>query len=264
MVVASPVGLYLTLAGPGGMGGYPGSLMGVFAYIRQIMLDAEHYRLVKEDYAKNAGGKKRPSYDRALEGVLDSPRLLLPANTVVEIDRVLRFAAEFKSPTVVYGVHEAYRAADVLKRHGATALVNLRWPERARDADPDQVESLRNLETREKAPSGPAVLAKAGVRFAFYSGGIENPREILRAARKALDAGLPNEAAVRAFTLTTAEIYNVADRLGSLDPGKIANLVVTDGDIFQERTRVRFVLVDGVKIETSPETPLAGASEATQ
>ena len=70
--------------------------MGTIAYIRQIYLDADHYQMVKDDYAKNPRGIARPEYDRALEGVLESPRILLPANRRIEIDRMLRFAGELK------------------------------------------------------------------------------------------------------------------------------------------------------------------------
>src|SRR2546429_605288 len=83
-----------------------GAPMGVISYIRQIYLDADHYKLVKEAYAKSPRGMQRPEYDRALEGVIDSPRILLPANRMVEIDRMLRLAAELKQPAILYGVRE--------------------------------------------------------------------------------------------------------------------------------------------------------------
>ena len=258
MVVASPIGLYLALSSTGFTGGYPGSLMGTFAYIRQVWLDAEHYRQAKEDYARGAAGKKRPDYDRALDGVLEARRILFPASTAIEIDRALRFAAELKTPAVIYGLHAGYAAADLLKKNNAAVLVNLRWPEKARDANPDVEDSYRVLDLRDKAPSTPAALSKAGVRFAFYSGGIETPRDILRAARKAIDAGLAEDAALRAMTLSVAEIYGVADRLGSIDKGKIANLVVADGSLFAENTKVKYILIDGVKYEPGPETPARG------
>ena len=83
MVVESPVGQYISLGrggfGGGMGGGYPGALMGMIAYVRQVYLDAAHYKLVKDAYAKNPRGMERPQYDRALEGVLDSKRILLPA-----------------------------------------------------------------------------------------------------------------------------------------------------------------------------------------
>ena len=254
MVVSSPAGLYLSMSG-GGFTSFPGSLFGVMAYVRQIFLDADYYKAAKEAYAARPVGVKRPEYDRALEGVLEAPRLLLPAMRAVEVDRMLKFAAELKRPTVLYGAHEAYRAAELLKKSGTPVLVSLRWPERSRDADPEDIEALRILEMRDRAPSTPAALAKAGVTFAFYTDGVTSARELVRAIRRAVEAGLAPADAVRAFTLSPAEIFGVADRLGSIDPGKIANLVVTSGDLFQEKTQIKHVFVDGVKYEPAPEAP---------
>jgi hypothetical protein len=254
MVVASPVGQYVSLMS-GSFASFPGSLMGVIAYIRQVELDAEHYKTVKAAYDKNPRGMPRPEYDRALDGVVASPRLLLPANRAVEISRMIAFGKELKQPYVLYGMVEAYRAPDELKAAGIPVLVNLRWPERPRDADPELVESYRVLEARDKAPSSPAALAKAGVKFALYSGGIERPRDVMRAVKRAIDAGLPSDAAVRAMTLNAAEIYGVADRLGSIEKGKIANLVVVKGDLFQDNAEVKYIIIDGVKYEPVPEPP---------
>jgi hypothetical protein len=109
---------------------------------------------------------------------------------------------------------------------------------------------------RDRAPSSPAALAKAGVKFAFYSGAITAPKDMLKAAKKSIDAGLSPDAAIRAFTLTPAEIFGVADRLGSIENGKIANLVVADGDIFDDKTKIKFVFVDGRKFTVrEPEKP---------
>jgi hypothetical protein len=256
MVVASPVGQYLSLSsGSGFGGGFPGSLMGVLAYIRQMYIDADYYRQAKADYERRPAGARRPDYDRASEGVLESPRILLPAVRAVEIDRALRLAADIKRPVVLYGAHEGYKAVEPLKKAGAPVLVSLRWPERSRDADPDAPEPLRVLELRDRAPSTPAALAKAGVKFAFYTDRIERPRDAVRAVRRALEAGLSQDDAVRALTLAAAEIYGVAGQMGSIEPGKIANLLVTSGDLFQDKTQVKFVLIDGVKYEPAPETP---------
>ncbi len=254
MVVSAPAGLYLSMSG-GGFSSFPGSLFGVMAYVRQIFVDADHYKAAKEAYAAHPVGAKRPAYDRALEGVLEAPRLLLPATRAVEVDRMLKFAGELKRPAVLYGAHEAYRAAELLKKSGTPVLVSLRWPERSRDADPEDVEAMRILEMRDRAPSTPAALVKAGVPFAFYTEGITSSRELVRAVRRALESGLTPAEAVRAFTLSAAEIYGVADRLGSIDAGKIANLVVTSGDLFQEKTQIKFVFVDGAKYEPVPEAP---------
>ncbi len=117
--------------------------------------------------------------------------------------------------------------------------MDLKWPEADKDADPDDVPSLRTLRFRDRAPSSPAALAKAGVKFAFYSGGIAAPKDVLKAAKKSIDAGLNPDAALRAMTLSPAEIFGVADRLGSIENGKIANLIITDGDLFNEKTKIK-------------------------
>ncbi|MBV8816796.1 MAG: amidohydrolase family protein, partial [Acidobacteriaceae bacterium] len=90
---------------------------------------------------------------------------------------------------------------------------------------------------------------------AFYAGGITKRTDLLKAVKKAMDAGLSADDALKAMTLTPAQIYGLSDRLGSIEPGKIANLVVTKGDLFDEKGKVEFVFVDGTKFEPVPETP---------
>ena len=249
MVVDDNAGQYVTfITSPGFGGGFPNSLMGVIAYVRQVYLDADHYRLAKQFYKAHARGTQRPEYDRALEGVLDSPRVLLPATRRIDVDRLLRLADELHLKAVLYGLPEGYRSADLLKKANAAALVSLRWPERARESDPEEIDTLNVLELRDRAPSTPAILAKNGVKFALYSGGIDRRADLIRSVKRALDAGLSTDDALRAMTLSVAEIYGVADRLGSIEKGKIANLVVTKGDLFQDRTEVKYVFVDGVKL----------------
>jgi imidazolonepropionase-like amidohydrolase len=254
MVVADSAGQYATLT-TGGFLNFPGSLLGVFAYIRQTYLDAQHYQAERAAYAASPRGKARPEYDRALEGVLESKRLLLPAGRAVEIDRMIRFARELKQDAILYGAQEGYKCAGLIKSSGVPVLVNLKWPEGPKDPDPEVIDSYRALEARDRAPSTPTEFVKAGVKFALYSGGADNPREVLTNLRKAITAGLSEDDALRALTLSPAEIYGVADRLGSIEQGKIANLVVAKGSLFQEKPQVQFILVDGVKFEPIPEAP---------
>ncbi len=257
MVVADSVGQCVILK-TNGFRSFPGSLMGTIAYIRQIYLDAEHYTVAKSVYEKHPQGLQRPQYDRTLEGVIMSPRVLLPAERQVEVLRMLALARELKLNAVLYGGHEAWKAVNELKASNTPVLVSLRWPQRMADNDPALQDPLRVLEFRDKAPSSPGILARAGVKFAFYSDNAGAPRELLRNAKKAIDAGLPPDDAIRAMTLSPAEIFGVADRLGSIDKGKIANLVVADGDLFQDRVKIKYVFVDGAKFEPLPEAPPPG------
>ncbi len=92
------------------------------------------------------------------------------------------------------------------------------------------------------------------MKFALYSDGLDTPRELQRAVKKAIDAGLSRDQALRALTLSPAEIYGVSDRLGSIEKGKIANLVVTRGEIFDNSTKVEMIVVDGKKYMPATET----------
>src|SRR5207245_2679217 len=149
-----------------------------------------------------------------------------------------------------------YEVAPEITAKKLPVLVDLKWPEAEKDADPEAKPSLRMLQFRDRAPSTPAAFAKAGVKFAFYSGGISAPKDILKGAKKSIDAGLAPDAALRAFTLSAAEIFGVADRLGSIENGKIANLVVTDGDRFEEKPKLKMAFVDGRRFEIrGPEKP---------
>ena len=99
------------------------------------------------------------------------------------------------------------------------------------------------------------------MKFGFYSDGLEKPADIVKAVRRAIDAGLSADDAIRAFTLSTAEIFGVADRLGSIEKGKIANLVVTKGNLFETNTKIQYVVIDGVKFQPAPEPPPPPAEE---
>lgn len=256
MVVKSPVGLRLNLSVPGSFRTFPGSLMGVLAYIKQLFLDAEHYGAALASYENQAQGQERPEYDQTLEPVHRAVRerwpVLLPATWEREIQRALDLGDKINVHTVIYGVHQGYQAADALAARKVPVLVSLNWPEKEEDSDPEADVSLRELRFRDRAPSTPAVLHQAGVQFAFYSDGIKKPADILKNVRQAIEAGLPEVAALRALTLSPAEIYGASDRLGSLEAGKIANLTVTDGDLFAEGTKVKMVFIDGEKYQVRP------------
>ena len=262
MVVAAPSGLVITLQPVRGFGNFPDSLMGVISYVRQVFLDANWYNQSNSTYHAHPLGLERPAYDRTeivVNDMLASGRpVLLPGNTAQEMHRALMLAPDLGARTVIYGGQQGYESAGELAAAKVPVLVNLKWPEREKDADPEAEEPLRVLRFRDRAPSSPAALQKAGVKFAFYFEGIGAPKDALKNAKKAIDAGLTADAALRAFTLNAAEILGVGDRLGSIEPGKIANLVVTDGDPFNERTKVKMTFVDGRRYEVrEPGRPTA-------
>jgi hypothetical protein len=262
MVVKTPVALPISLQPSGGFGNFPGSLMGALEYVHQVWIDTDWSAAALAIYEKNPRGVARPRYDRTEvvlgEALEDRTLVMIPANNSIQLRRALQLADRWDVVGVIYGGQMAYEVAGEMgaNKRKMPVLVNLKWPEAEKDADPDEQPSLRTLRFRDKAPSSPAALANAGIAFAFYSGGITAPKDILKAAKKSIDAGLAPNAALRAMTLTPAEIFGVADRTGSIEIGKIANLVVADGDLFDEKTKIKMVFVDGKRFEThEPEKP---------
>ena len=261
LVVKTPVAIPVSLNPAGGFGsGFPDSKMGVLAYVHQVWLDVDWSTKAEAIYDKNPKGVARPHYDRvnaALADALEDHALvLIPANSSLELHRALALADRWKVPAAIVGAQMAYEVAPELAAKKLPVIVSLKWPEAEKDADPDDVPSLRELRFRDKAPSSPAALAKAGVKFAFTSDGVTSPADILKSVKKSIDAGLPADAAIRALTLSPAEIFGVADRTGSIEKGKIANLVVTDGDLFAEKTKIKMIFVDGKRFEIrEPDRP---------
>ncbi len=261
LVVKSPVAIPLSLQPSEGFrGGFPNSIMGVLAYVHQVWLDTSWSAKAQAIYEKNPRGVERPRYDHTeaalAEALEDHALVLIPANNSIQLRRALELFDRWHVTGAIYGGQMAYEAAPEIAVKKVSVLVNLKWPEAEKDADPEDKPTLRTLRFRDRAPSSPAALAKAGVKFAFYSGGITTPKDIVKAAKKSIDAGLAADAALRALTLSPAEIFGVADRLGSIENGKIANLVVADGDIFEEKTKIKMVFVDGHRFEIrEPEKP---------
>jgi hypothetical protein len=228
--------------------------------VRQVWLDVDWSTKADAIYQKNPRGVARPRYDRTnavlAEALEDHAVVLIPANNSTQIRRAFELAERWHVNGVLYGGQMSYEVASEIAAKKLRVLVDLKWPEAEKDADPDDVPSLRTLRFRDRAPSSPGALTKAGVKFAFYSGAITAPKDMLKAVKKSIDAGLAPDAALRALTLSPAEIFGVADRLGSIESGKIANLVIADGDLFDEKTKIKLVFVDGHRFEIrEPEKP---------
>lgn len=260
-VVRAPVAIPISTKPIGGFGsGFPSSLMGVVAYEHQVFLDTEWLSRAQAAYDKNPKAGARPRYDRAAaalaEALEDHAIVLIPANSALEMRRALELADRWKVNAAIYGGQSGYEVAGEIAGKKIPVFVNLKWPEADKDSDPDEVPTLKTLRFRDRAASTPAAFAKAGVKFAFYSGDTANPKDLLKDVKKSIDAGLASDAALRALTLSPAELYGVSDRLGSIEKGKIANLVVADGDLFNEKTKIKYVFVDGKRFEIrEPEKP---------
>lgn len=218
--------------------------------LKKLFVAAENYGRSMEAFAKDKT-LSAPSTNLALEALVPYVRgqkpIAFPVERERDIKAVVRFVNEMKVKAIITGGQEAWKAADDLKRNNIPVIFT----------------NIYNLPVRDDDPydylfEGPSKLQKAGVKFAVSTGdsGAEN-RDLPYHAGLASAYGLPKEEALKAVTIYPAEILGVADKLGSLEIGKMANVVVTDGDMLDPRTNVKYVFIGGRMIPlTSRHTEL--------
>jgi imidazolonepropionase-like amidohydrolase len=259
-IVRTPVALHVAFPGNVPGDGYPAALIGAIAFVRQSFLDAQHQQLIAQRYERvKAAGVPRPNYDPALDALQPALAGRLPvafeADQAREILRALDMAQEFKLDPVISGGREADHVAADLKARNARVIYSLNFPARSRTLSADADEPVRQMRTRAQAPKVPSALDKAGVPFAFASAGLREPRDFLRNAARAVKEGLSVDAGVRALTINAARIAGAGDRIGSIERGKIANVILTDGDLFDDKMRIRHVFVDGRELAVEQAEP---------
>jgi imidazolonepropionase-like amidohydrolase len=201
-----------------------------------LLEDAKAYGAGVE--AAQSGRGPAPESDLPMASLAPAARGRIPvvirADTADDIRSAVEFATRQGLKLIIAGGLEASRVADLLKQRDVAVLVNVdRLPRH--ESDP-----------YDAAYANPAALHRAGVRFAIVSDDASQVRNLPYEAAMARAFGLPAEAAIRSITLSPAEIFGVADRMGSLERGKDANLFVATGDIMDHRTQVTQVLIDGV------------------
>jgi imidazolonepropionase-like amidohydrolase len=207
--------------------------------LNDFMESAERYR-----QAKAAGGSGFPP-DLKLEAMLPvlegNLPLLIHAEKAKAIHEAVAFAEKYKVRMILEQGIEAWKVAAELKAHNIPVVLppTLRLPDE--EDDP-----------YDKPFSIPGELSKAGVKFAFATfgpGAEQNPRNLPYEAAAAVPFGLQQEEALKAITLNAAQIWGAGDELGSIDKGKWADLIVTDGDPLETRTQIKQVFIKGVPVD---------------
>jgi imidazolonepropionase-like amidohydrolase len=262
MIVRSPVAMHVSFTPL--RTGYPGSLMGVFSTLRQMLLDAQRYREAIQIYERAPRGTRRPDVDKSLASLIPVLDGRLPvvmfANSEREIARALDLAEEFKLKAIIAGGREADRVADRLAKLSVPVLLSLNLPRRTTAALPEaDPEPLRVLRERVAAQQTAGKLARARVRFAFQSGSLTNMSDLLPNVGRTITNGLSAEDALRAFTIWPAEILGASNQLGSIETGKIANLVIVRGNLFDRGSRVTQLFIDGRPVDLRPPTTAGDA-----
>jgi len=237
MLIKSPVGIVVDMSeGSKGAGGT--SRAGVAGRLRRVFNDALEYSRRKADYSR-AQMQQLAAPAAELEALLPVLRGQLPlivyANRVSDIRTALRIAREYKLKLILSGAAEAWEIAADIAAAGVPVLV-------------EPMDNLPSYDALGIRYENAAVLAKAGVRVSLMETETHYSRRIRQQAGNAVSFGMTWEQALRAVTLTPAETFGVAGQYGSLDAGKVANVVVWTGDPFELSTGVEHVLIRGKEI----------------
>ncbi len=251
MVLRDPAGLKFSLGeGPkttyGSKGRLPSTRMGSAYVIRNALLGAEDYIHQWDNYAKNKEDDKdakAPKKDLRLEPLAKVRKGELTAffecYRVDDILTALRIIDEFGLKGVLVGCTEGHKVAEEIAKRKIPVIVS-----------PFGV-GPRRMETQEVTIQNAAILASSGVKVIIKGEeafGVGTIRELPLLAAFAIKGGLDRNLALRAITLNAAEVLGVADRIGSIETGKDADLVVFSGDPFHYRTVVKSVFIDGKSV----------------
>jgi N-acetylglucosamine-6-phosphate deacetylase len=240
---------------------YPTSPMGAMTLVRQAWYDARWYRDASAMYRQKPA-LPRPERNLALEALL--PYLDGKRPVVVEAPDNLYFlradqvGKEFGLNVIVRGSGDEYQWLDAIKAAGRPVILPLNFPKAPDVAVPEKASrvSLARLMHWDMAPENPARLVKAGVKIVFTTEGLKEVDSFLAALRKAVARGLSADDALRALTIAPAELWGFQQRLGTLEVGKSAHVLVADGDLFVKKTKLLETWIDGQRYETAP-APLA-------
>jgi imidazolonepropionase-like amidohydrolase len=237
MLVKSPVGIVADLSeGAKDEGG--GSRAAVVQRLRTAFRDALEYERRRVDFSR-AQIEPLAASEADLEALLPvlhgQVPLIAIANRRSDIETALRLAREFKLRLILAGAQEAWEVAGDIAAAGVPVLVQ----------PLDNIPSYDALGVRYE---NAAALARAGVKIALLETDTHNSRNLRQQAGNAVSYGLSWDQALRAITLTPAEVFGVADRYGSLEVGKVANVVVWSGDPFEFSTGVEHVYIRGREI----------------
>ncbi|MBV8517698.1 MAG: amidohydrolase family protein [Acidobacteria bacterium] len=243
---------------------YPDSLMGVISYIRQTFLDAQQHGAARATYERHPAGLQRPPENAALDALQPVLRGEVPVVFVADSEEMMRraqaIAREFNLRYVLSGARQAYAIANDLK--SIPTLVSVKWPVAPADKDDRAEQPLRIIRDRQLAPTSPAALAKSGAAFALVSGS-GKAGDFLPGIRKAIENGLSADDALRATTIAPARIFGVDRQLGTLERGKIANVIVSDRPLFDKNAKLTHVFVDGRELRLPKDDKKEGPSAAS-
>ena len=237
--------------------GYPSSPMGAMTLVRQALYDAQWYRQAWNAHQQQPG-LPRPEQSEALAVLQDYPHsqtpVMIDAANELYFLRADQIGKEFELNVIVRGSGREYRRLEAIAATGRAVILPLNFPSPPNVKTPESALGvpLEDMLHWDIAPENAARLAAARVRIAFTTAGMKDAGQFLPAVRQAVRRGLQPDDALRALCVTPAELFGVANRMGTLEPGKSAHLLVVEGDLFDKKALLLETWVDGQRYETSP------------
>ncbi len=254
----------------GGQGVFPASLMGVIAAIRQSFFDARHYALDQAHYATNAAARKRPPFNTALDALRLATEKKIPfafePGSAVMVDRVTALSSELGVQPVILSSGQEWRRPDLAKASGAAFIVPLNFPEAPKFTEDDDWHgvTLDQLRTLDWAPGNASLLRSNGLDIAFTTYGLGDKKSFRKNLQTAIARGLSEDEALAALTTAPAKLCGVDKQLGSIEPGKMANLTVVEGtNYFAGEDAIREVWIDGRVFQPAPPAPKKAPAATT-
>ena len=276
MLIRDHTSLFATLNGARGV--YPSTVIGVMSKFRELYKQAEQAKMQEAMFAANPAGMAKPANNKSLQAFYPVLDKKLPVYFAVDdirsFHRVLTLQQELGFPIVMAGLKQGWYVADMIKSKNIPVLLSVDLPkaketpkpaekkegEAAPKVDPEKEQlEARAAEEMKKLESQAAVFAGKGIAFGFatYNG---KPAELRDNLRRMIKNGLTEDQALSALTTTPAAMMGMTQALGTVEKGKMANLVVSDKPYFAEKSNVRMVFVQGnlFEYEAPKAAPAAG------
>lgn len=236
---------------------YPSSLMGYIALLRQTFLDAQWYKTKPWQEGFNATLQ-------AWNDNLNLPQIF-EANDKWNDLRADKIGDEFGVQYIIKAGQNEYQRIKEMKSSNATFILPLNFPAAQDVEDPNDAKlvSLEDMKHWELAPTQCAAFEKAGIPFCLTTADLRSTSGFWTNLRKAIEYGLSESKAMEALTKTPAITLGIYDKVGSLDAGKLANFIITNGPVFSDKTTILYNYIQGIKYNVKPESNVAGVYNLT-
>ena len=245
---------------------YPTSNMGAVAATRQAFLDALWWRDAEAAYASSPAGRARPRFVEATAALVPAAEgreaVVFETTDVLSLLRAARVARELKLRARFVAAGDEHRLLPEVAAAKPDLVLRVAFPQPDKlDRDEEWLDvPATRLRAFDRAPGNPRWLRDSGVSFSLTTDGLERFDDFDQRMRDALSRGLSADDALAALTTIPAKQLGLGDRLGTLEAGRIANLVVRAGPLFEAKAAVTEIWIDGQRVDLAPSKPAPAAA----